>query len=428
MGPAAEPSLFYFYNTSVGDLTRYIDKYAKNDLKPTPGFVTNCFGVKIRKEFFPTILTSWDDIVEGKPIPSNFHADISEFGSVLRAVDLAKDKFNIMELGCGWGCWLNIGGKVAKDKGLKVHLYGVEGDPGHIEFAKKSLNDNGFNPDEYTIINGIASAKSGYALFPKQQTAGVSWSEAPVFDASKHMINKLLRIGYEKMEQVTINDILPSGETLDLLHMDIQGGETDLITRSIDTLNKKVAMMFVGTHSRTIEGELIKFLSSKGWVLEVERPAIIRVGGGIQTIVDGCQLWRNPSLIGDEDASYIKPIGSVKISNCNTSAKAGEKFSVDVTVKNNSESDWASDGPSPINLCYHWYSATDDSVVVYDGIRTEFEGKCLKANSIINQQMTVSAPNASGKYQLFVTAVQEGVRWFDTKDTWITDKIEIDVI
>lgn len=427
MGPVGQ-EVFYFYNTSVGDLTRYIHRYAKKDLKPSTGCVTNCFGVKIRKEFFPTILDDWKDIVEDKPIPANFHTDIAEIGSVLRTVDLAKSHFNMVELGCGWGCWMNIAGKVAKDKGLNVHLYGVEGDPGHVMLAQEALNDNGFTKEEYTLVNGIASANRGYALFPEQNNAGESYGEEPVFDATEEMMEELLKKNYKKLPQVTLDDIVSSGEVIDLLHLDIQGGELSFIHNSVEILNRRVAMMFVGTHSRYIEGELVQFLSENGWVLEVERPAILQVGGAISTLVDGCQLWRNPAFVNDIYASAVGAMGEVKITDkTKKSVKKGEVFNLEVIACNNSKTNWSSTSQAPCSLSYHWYDAETGEVVNYDGIRTNFTNGSLNSQSKVSQEMTITAPDKEGEYRLLITIVQDGVTWFEKETDFATDECIVSV-
>ena len=82
---------------------------------------------------------------------------------------------------------------------------------------------------------------------------------------------------------------------VDLVHMDIQGGEADLVADTIELLTERVGYLVIGTHSRAIEGRLFATLLAAGWKLEVERPAIFAViGGEPRTTVDGVQGWRNP--------------------------------------------------------------------------------------------------------------------------------------
>jgi hypothetical protein len=131
--------------------------------------LVNFLDVVIDPRFLPEVLKGMDGKLDGIPIPANWHADIAEWGAVLRAVDLARDRFTVMELGCGWGCWLNNAGAAARRAGLKVTLIGVEGDEGHIGFAKEACATNGFAPEQLHLHRGIAAGQSGFALFPKQE-------------------------------------------------------------------------------------------------------------------------------------------------------------------------------------------------------------------------------------------------------------------
>jgi hypothetical protein len=61
-----------------------------------------------------------------------------------------------------------------------------------------------------------------------------------------------------------------------------------------------VRHLFVGTHSRTIEGDLIELLWSRRWRLLREQPCVFdlnRDGPVLNalTIRDGGQFWANPS-------------------------------------------------------------------------------------------------------------------------------------
>jgi hypothetical protein len=64
----------------------------------------------------------------------------------------------------------------------------------------------------------------------------------------------------------------------------------------LSTLNSKVAYIVVGTHSRQIEGRIMDTLLATGWILEIERPAILSLAGAPVVTVDGVQGWRNPRL------------------------------------------------------------------------------------------------------------------------------------
>lgn len=209
-------------------------------LEPRDGHLTNFLGVVIHSGFLPGILGDRAGQVEDIPIPANWHADIAEWGAALRAVELARESFTMAELGCGWGCWMSNTGVVARRLGLKPHLIGVEGDEGHIAFAREACASNGFAEDEVTLFHGIAAATAGTALFPRQKTSGMEWGLEPIFNATGEERGRALREGsHDELPMIPLDEVI--GDRLDLLHVDIQGGEADLVDGCIDTLSRRVA-------------------------------------------------------------------------------------------------------------------------------------------------------------------------------------------
>ncbi|KFB11022.1 FkbM family methyltransferase [Nitratireductor basaltis] len=280
------------------DPKKVVQRHAANDIKPDQRYVTNFLGVRIDPKFFPGILDGQEGQVHPIPIPANWHADLAEWAAVLRAVDTARESFRAVELGCGWGCWLNCTGVAAKRSGLSVELIGVEGDSGHVQFAKEALEANGFAPSEYRIVHGIAASKHGKALFPNAGRSGYDWGASPIFSAGwRRAMNAASGKSHHTLETITVAD-LTAGSPIDLLHIDIQGGELDLVRGSLSDINRHVRRMVIGTHSREIEGVLIDLLSPAEWTLEIERPAIYRLSdeGAPELMVDGVQGWANRRL------------------------------------------------------------------------------------------------------------------------------------
>ena len=265
--------------------------------KPREGFVVNFLGVAVPPSVHPAILGALAGTVDAPPLPNNWHADLAEWGAAFRAVDLSGPTFTMIELGCGWGCWMNNAGTAARLTGRKVHVIGVEGDQTHVEFAQETLAQNGFGPDESTLVRGIAAGTSGVALFPIQGEEG-GWGSAPVFGATEAQVEEAVSSGsYEILDMVPLAQVTEGHDVIDLLHIDIQGGEADLIASTLDTLAEKVRYILIGTHSREIEGRLFQTLLSQGWVLDIERPAILALGDtGPYVTVDGVQGWLNPRL------------------------------------------------------------------------------------------------------------------------------------
>jgi hypothetical protein len=293
-------SPFFHYNASF-DAIALMQRHARSDLQPDPERLTNFLGVRIRPAFLPEILAGRAGEVESIPIPANWHADIAEWASALRAVDLAKRTFTMAELGCGWGCWINNTGVAARSAGLDVHLIGVEGDEGHVRFAHEAAADNGFSDDQVTIHRGIAAADAGTALFPVQQRSGKEWGLEPVFGVTEEEQERAVRSGrFEALPMISLQNVIGERPRLDLLHIDIQGGEADLVDGCRPLLAERVAYLLIGTHSREIEGRLFTTLLADGWRLEIERPAILALNPtGPSTTVDGVQGWRNLRLLPD---------------------------------------------------------------------------------------------------------------------------------
>lgn len=287
-------SPFYHYNSSF-DPIALMRQYEAKEREASPDLLTNFLGIKIDPKMFGDILPNSAGVVEPVPIPANWHADIAEWGAALRAVELAKNSFRMVELGCGWGCWMNNTGAAARSRGLKLELIGVEGDEGHVESAYKTLAMNGFQESEYRVLHAIAAPERGTALFPVVANPGGCWGSAPVFNATRQQIDEAIRTGgYSILEAYPLHNIA-EGKPVDLLHIDIQGGEVDYVVSNFNDISSLVRRVLIGTHSRQIEGELMAHFLGAGWALEMERPAIFDLLNGRPAIrVDGVQLYANP--------------------------------------------------------------------------------------------------------------------------------------
>jgi hypothetical protein len=289
------PSKFDHFHSTI-DAISIVRKFEMKDRIIKDGYRVNYFGVAIPDAVLPSEILDHIPLLEFDPIPNNWHADTAEFAAALRAVDLSKDTFTMIELGCGWGCWMNITGKVAKKRGLRSRLIGVEGDTRNINLAKRTLRDNEFIDDEYCLIHGIAGANDGSAAFPQQGVNEESWGLEPIFSDDSKRYSKAVSSGrYSILPVVGLEQIMHDYKKIDLMHVDIQGGESNLIRDGINVLSKKVAYVVIGTHSRKIEGEIMDQLFSAGWILEIERPAFINLTT-LNSLIDGVQGWKNPKF------------------------------------------------------------------------------------------------------------------------------------
>ncbi|SDI70263.1 class I SAM-dependent methyltransferase [Alloyangia pacifica] len=294
----SQPSLDALYHYSCEfDAVGLIRSFARDDLEPTPGASTNFLGVKVPVKVFPPVLTALEGKLEGPPDPGNWHADIAEWAAALLSVVRARGSYRIVEIGCGWGCWLVNMGTAARARGLDVALIGIEGDAGHLSRAAEVLQMNGFTPGDYRLHHGIAGPRAGKAIFPDSKSETTGWGGEAIFFPDAATLARARRDPDVQVLDCMPLKALSDGAVIDLLHIDIQGAEVDFVTGSMADISSHVRRVLIGTHSRIIEGQLSAHFLEAGWIMEMERPALMPLHAGRPHIaIDGVQLWRNPDM------------------------------------------------------------------------------------------------------------------------------------
>src|SRR3989442_4826659 len=92
---------------------------------------------------------------------------------------------------------------------------------------------------------------------------------------------------------------------------------------------------------------------------------------------------------------------------------AGQTTTVPVTITNLGRGTFPVTNSFPINLGYHWTSATGQTVLC-DGARTKLGGDLL-AGQATTVNAAITAPANGGNYLLKLDLVQEGIAWFSSK-------------
>lgn len=285
-----------------------LDHHINEHRSRRDGFVTDFVGSVTDINYIKG-LERFSGHIEGMPRPWNFHAGVEEWVASLRAVDLAGDKFTAVELGAGWAPWLVSCSLAARRKGIAdVFCIAVEGDVGHFGSIRQHFENNGFKEDEYRAIHAVVGPRSGVAIFPIAEDSSSDWGLQPVFCGSDQEAEAMMShpefvdyrgfrfSGVRKLPSVSLSDVFEGLSTVDLLHIDIQGGEADLVNSNISLLAERVRYMVIGTHSRMIEGDLFRELSRSGWAIEVEKPCEFELAS-LNVVVDGTQAWRNTRTI-----------------------------------------------------------------------------------------------------------------------------------
>ncbi|MCW2391898.1 hypothetical protein M2336_000283 [Sphingobium sp. B1D7B] len=274
-------------------------RHSKKDRSFRPGYITNFMGVDTDIRY-----CGWttERVEDDMPVPGNFHASAVEWAAALRAVDLSRDSFTVIELGAGWGCWMVNTAYAAKRLGRTVLALGVEGDESHVSWIKSHGAINGLTENEVRIDRSVAWGKNGFAIFPRSEDSANSYGQEPRYFPTETEARTFASVepdAFDVLEAKTLETIAAGLDRVDLLHVDIQGGEAALVRESLDFLGDKVAYIVVGTHGRDIEGDLIMTLRNRGWILEIEEPCTLPLPlhGGGTPYADGLQGWRNPQLL-----------------------------------------------------------------------------------------------------------------------------------
>jgi hypothetical protein len=90
----------------------------------------------------------------------------------------------------------------------------------------------------------------------------------------------------------------------------------------------------------------------------------------------------------------------------------GEVAQCNVVVANGSPVTLRSTGGTPVFLSYHWRRRADNSMVIFEGMRSELRPDLAPAKEH-SYHVRVVAPDQEGSYRLQVCLVQEHVTWLD---------------
>lgn len=309
-GTVYEPDVYRSYDGSDAEL---FTEFADPAIRPIRGHFTDFLGRITNCRFLPSIGHLSGKASTVIPIPGDgFYADAIEYTGLLRAFKTrGRDAFVVAEFGAGWGPWVAAGGVIARRHGVSsIDLIGVEASLGKIELMKQHLLDNGLRPDVpdlETRLGGIRArcvraaiwSSDGHVEFPvvkaEQEYGGAVVQGEGTADYRGMLFEK------ESVPALTVDTLFRDNDVVDFLHIDIQGAELTVCRQALSTLQRKVRHLFVATHSRTIEGELVALLRPSGFDIVQEKPCRFSFGewpGTVEglTAADGGQLWRNAAL------------------------------------------------------------------------------------------------------------------------------------
>jgi FkbM family methyltransferase len=245
----------------TGILNRY--KAPASDLVAEQGCFTNWLGLRTEASMFASCEQITGRIFADVPLSDDgVYGGVAEYASFLTAIEQSRDqgRFNAIELGAGWGPWISGVGKVCQRLGFsEINLLGVEADRDKCRLMKEHMARNRINAK---VTHGAAWKEDTTLRFPvihSQDHGAAATAKTDIKDY------RGFEQRYVEVPAFSLATMCADMPIIDYMHWDIQGAELELARSGADLLNKRVRFLFVGTHSRPIEGGLIEFFYEHQW-------------------------------------------------------------------------------------------------------------------------------------------------------------------
>jgi hypothetical protein len=298
----------------------------RTDELPTtsPEFYVDWDGIRTRVAMLPFAPDELAGQVNASlPIPDDgYRSEDAEYVALAQALATARDTFRIVEIGAGWAPWAVAGIVLARRRGLAASAIAVEADQARSAWAMQHALDNDVRAE---LIEGTAEEIAARLAAPAgdvelRVVRGAGWHETttlqfPNLDEGDmggavwtlpgtDVDYRGAHLSHHDVPTVSVADLLAAPVRTDLLHVDVQGVETDLLLPAIDAIQQQVRLMAVGTTDRLTEGLLQQHFLPRGWGLAIDTPctAVFTMThptlAGF-TVQDGLQLWENPFLRED---------------------------------------------------------------------------------------------------------------------------------
>ena len=270
-----------------------------------PECYTNWLGLQTDASMFNSAEQLRGRVFPQLPVPSDgVYGHDAEYTSLLTAIEGApnRERFTAIELGAGWGPWISAVGVVCKRRGVKeINLVGVEAHDAKFEMMREHMTRNGLlnvNGVNTKLMLGAAWKEDTELHFPKISVKdhGAAATDSP--GETDYRGNAAEHVAVKAYSVPTICEGLGR---IDYMHWDIQGAELATARASIDFLEKNVGYLFIGTHSRAIEGHLLELFYERKWDVVHQKPCVFSYSLHAPSIEamtqdDGEIFVRNPHL------------------------------------------------------------------------------------------------------------------------------------
>lgn len=285
-----------------------LEKYIATDWqRPPEHHWTNFLGLHTDTRLFHEKDALAGQMVTRVPIPDDgVYGGSVEYIALLTSIDerlkAGANSFTAIELGAGWGPWISAAGVVCKKNGIdNISLVAVEADKDKAAALGRHLETNGLSSARINskIMCGAAWNEDTTLYFPKSLPMH-DWGAGPSAE-KKDKDYRGFQYETDEIPAYSLETICAGLDVVDFSHWDLQGAEWPVASSSVDLLKAKFRYLFIGTHSRKIEGDLLGLFHGMGWDLlhhspcaytyDRERPSLEGM-----TTTDGSMFFRNPHI------------------------------------------------------------------------------------------------------------------------------------
>ncbi len=283
---------------------QHLKKYISRESQLSRESLTDSFGrITLLSALPPEVQITTKSLDQiNWPVPDDgYMSEVSEYLAVAMAVNQAGERFRMAELGAGWGPWTTLAAAMCKTKGIvQAEFLACEAMRSRISLLKNNLAANGLGDHDledpsYTVKIKLCavSDKEEMAKFPEAfGDMGAAISFEPAGHDYRGIKQNYVDVPCYPLSQVLGNHIY------DFIHMDIQGMEFLSINAEKEYVAKNVRSIFIGTHTRKIEGDLIDLMYDLGFTLILEKPCRFFLTPGAKSLMartthDGSQYWVN---------------------------------------------------------------------------------------------------------------------------------------
>jgi FkbM family methyltransferase len=275
-----------------------------------PGELIDWLGVRTDLDMHSWLSRPESNIIHvlGLPIPNDLiHAEAIEYVAVITALERAAahqdGAFTMMELGASYAPWC-VASCVLATRMLfsRIHMTAVEASEPSVPHITAHARRNGLTDRPDVTVRPIHAAvhvRDEPVFFPR---INVSKDNGAQLALERSDVDyRGLEVAHDRVEGITLTTLCQDLPRVDFIHLDLQGAEEALLADAnfLQTLDTRVATLFLATQSRLIEGMALKAISAMGWRLIRERPTTFQQNSRTSdvngwTTRDGGQLWLNP--------------------------------------------------------------------------------------------------------------------------------------